>query len=685
VRAVNSAGEGAEAEVTKTPAAAAPAAPQFFAASPGDTRVTLTWAAPSDDGGSAITKYEVWCSKDGEWVDGSGSGPMYIFTNLTTGTTYTFKVRAVNSAGNGAEATTTATPEVPSTPTYAVTLTGGTGYTLTAKAGSASPVEEGSDFTFVLKLTSGYEHSTPTVKINSGSAVTLTNVDATTYEYTITGINAAQTVTVENVNANIFGGTVASGTTNFTITSITTAGESVVTGNYTIPSTLGIYTVTGINPYAFRSTTATGLTIPATVTTISAGGFGGSIATLTVNASNTTYGSTNNYIYKKPTTATLTNGCKSSTNFTGVTGIAAGAFKYCNQMTSITLPSTITTIGNDTFTSCTKLESITFYFMGTGTSSKRLAYFFGTIEDSTNPSLPASLTTITIQNLGSSGKLATGAFEGCRYIKTVNFPQSIIPEKAFSGCTALENYNSTISSPVGSYASVGQYAFQNCTNLKSVAFANGETDITIEGGAFKNSGITAVDTRIFAKIAQGAFEGCNSLVRMDVKEILYWNAGSANMYPFSYFFKPFVIGTPNATKADNATVVPQSLVTVVYYGGYTYPDANANGGAFEGCKYIKTLVFTSSGNHDQFPETGFANMTALETLVLPLANTNAAIQNTNSAFEGTVNLKTVYYWGNQTNFNLMFLAGCTTMHDPNVTVYVQGQWSLGTDGLPKPN
>jgi hypothetical protein len=50
------------------PVVTAPAAPQNFTATPGDTQVALSWTAPASDGGSAILKYQV--SKDnGEWTD----------------------------------------------------------------------------------------------------------------------------------------------------------------------------------------------------------------------------------------------------------------------------------------------------------------------------------------------------------------------------------------------------------------------------------------------------------------------------------------------------------------------------------------------------------------------------------------------------------------------------------------
>jgi predicted small lipoprotein YifL len=99
----------------------APSAPQSFTVTAGDKQVSLTWAAPSDDGGSEVTGYEV--SKDnGSNYAAASSNTSHTFTGLTNGTEYTFKVRAINANGKGAATDgKKATPTASSVDTNALT------------------------------------------------------------------------------------------------------------------------------------------------------------------------------------------------------------------------------------------------------------------------------------------------------------------------------------------------------------------------------------------------------------------------------------------------------------------------------------------------------------------------------------------------------------------------------------
>ena len=128
VRAVNGTAKGLDSRVASaTPTGAstpiAPAAPTSLSASAGNAQVTLNWTKPSGD----ITGYKLRYGKTGDknsatWAAIPSSGAStttHTVTGLDNGEEYSFKVRAVNSGGDGiATDWVTATP-VLSTPAVA--------------------------------------------------------------------------------------------------------------------------------------------------------------------------------------------------------------------------------------------------------------------------------------------------------------------------------------------------------------------------------------------------------------------------------------------------------------------------------------------------------------------------------------------------------------------------------------
>jgi hypothetical protein len=107
LRALNPAGAGtASAALTITPASN-PGAPTGLAATVNSTARTaaLNWSAPADNGGSAITDYQVQFSVNGtSWTtfnDGTSASTSATITNLPTSAGYSFRVAAVNAAGTG--------------------------------------------------------------------------------------------------------------------------------------------------------------------------------------------------------------------------------------------------------------------------------------------------------------------------------------------------------------------------------------------------------------------------------------------------------------------------------------------------------------------------------------------------------------------------------------------------------
>ena len=111
VRAFNSQGDSDSSNSLSVTIVAAPAAPTGLTASAGDSHVELNWGNP---GNSSITMYQYQQAANGAWTDIPGSGALttsHLVSGLTNGTEYTFRVRAVNAAGEGAESQSeTATP-----------------------------------------------------------------------------------------------------------------------------------------------------------------------------------------------------------------------------------------------------------------------------------------------------------------------------------------------------------------------------------------------------------------------------------------------------------------------------------------------------------------------------------------------------------------------------------------------
>ena len=82
-----------------------PGAPTSLAATPGDDSVSLAWNAPTFDGGSTITNYKVYrglSSGSLSFHADTGTTTSYDDGSAANGTTYYYKVSAVNGNGEGA-------------------------------------------------------------------------------------------------------------------------------------------------------------------------------------------------------------------------------------------------------------------------------------------------------------------------------------------------------------------------------------------------------------------------------------------------------------------------------------------------------------------------------------------------------------------------------------------------------
>ncbi|AKN34112.1 fibronectin [Clostridium carboxidivorans P7] len=115
--------------------AVVPGVPTGVSATAGDTQSTVSFTAPTFNGGSGITGYTVTSNPGG--FTGTGSGSPITVSGLTNGTAYTFTVTATNGVGTGAASSAsssvtptaplqTAAPVITGTPTVGDTSISGT-------------------------------------------------------------------------------------------------------------------------------------------------------------------------------------------------------------------------------------------------------------------------------------------------------------------------------------------------------------------------------------------------------------------------------------------------------------------------------------------------------------------------------------------------------------------------------
>lgn len=193
-----------------------------------------------------------------------------------------------------------------------------------------------------------------------------------------------------------------------------------------------------------------------------------------------------------------------------VTSIAENAFKNCVKMKGITVPETVTLIGNGALTSkgafngCSNLETMVLPFIGqrAGITSAGQPALFGYIfgAESYDGSvrtkqmysetgsgtyyIPASLRSITV----TGGNVYYGAFYSCSQIVSITLTDEVktIGGRAFDGCTALTEIT------IGRYVTnIPNNTFNNCTSLQTVYFNGTEEEWNaINIGVTNNGAVT---------------------------------------------------------------------------------------------------------------------------------------------------------------------------------------------------
>ena len=194
-------------------------------------------------------------------------------------------------------------------------------------------------------------------------------------------------------------------------------------------------------------------------------------------------------------------GCSSLTSLTipsSVTSIGSSAFEGCSSLTSLTIPSSVTSIGSSAFEGCSGLTSFTIPSSVTEISSGAFEGCSGL----TSFTIPSSVTSI-----------GSGAFKGCSGLTSLTIPSSVteIDYSAFSGCSGLTSL--TIPSSV---TRIGQSAFEGCSGLTSLTISSSVTEIC--DYVFKGcSGLTSLTIpSSVTSIGYKVFSGCSGLTSLTI-------------------------------------------------------------------------------------------------------------------------------------------------------------------------
>lgn len=209
-----------------------------------------------------------------------------------------------------------------------------------------------------------------------------------------------------------------------------------------------------------------------------------------------------------------------------VTGIGQEAFSYCSDITSIYIPDSVTSIGNSAFYRCNKLTDIT---IGNGVENVGNNIFYNCpIENATIPTIVIPyirkeiLKTLVI-NGGTS--IGNSAFEGCSSLTSVTFAENSqltsIGSSAFSNCVGLISVTFAENSQI---MSIEQNAFEGCRALTSIKIPASVT--SIGSNAFYNciglTTLTFAGKSQLIVIGNNAFYGCSELTSVNITDITEW-------------------------------------------------------------------------------------------------------------------------------------------------------------------
>ena len=288
-----------------------------------------------------------------------------------------------------------------------------------------------------------------------------------------------------------------------------------------------------------------------------------------------------------------------------VTMIGKYAFQNRGNLTSITIPDSVTTIGECAFVYCSSLTE----FNGKFASEDGHCLI---IDGTLNSFASAGLTEYAIPD--SVTTIGDYAFQYCHRLKSVTIPDSVttIGDYAFSGCSSLISV--TIPDSV---TTIGDSVFSCCSSLTSVTIPDRVT--TIGDWAFyycsSLTSVTIPDS--VTTIGDYAFYNCSSLTSVTIPDSVatigsnaFWNCSSLIEFKGKYASEDgrclIIDGTLNSfapaglieyTIPDNVTTIGELAFTdCSSLTSITIPDSVTTIGncAFQDCRNLTSITIPDS-------------------------------------------------------------------------------------------